>query len=140
MIGSVNFDYTFHDRQETIVSGPVTTTSNTFVSISGASITTKDLNELATYEFWVSVELTSSSNNSTISLRGCVDGTPTASRAISFGPNSAGDPQTIALIGKGIGVPAGTVIDIEWSVSGGTATLNSLKMMVDGIVDDRVVA
>lgn len=129
----------FHDVQDVRLAGPITTTSSTFVDIPGAVLTTKDLGQLAKYMFWVATEVESTNNNSTIQLRATVDGTPGMSTSISFGPAGGGNPQTISLIGVGDAIESGEVIQLQWNVSVGTAQINSLTLMFDGIPEIRIV-
>jgi len=54
----------FHDRQDISVDGPITTTSNTFVDIPGAELTTKDLGSTGNYQAWLSASIQQSNQSS----------------------------------------------------------------------------
>ena len=129
----------FHDRQAVNISGPITTTSATFVDISGAVLTTKDLGSLGDYVAWISIEAQHTNNNSSISFRLCVDGTPSMTQTVSFGPSSSGNPQNVSFIGDAKGIDADSVLQIQWSTSVGTAQINTLSFVIDGIPEVRVI-
>jgi hypothetical protein len=129
----------FHDRQVVTVAGPLATTSAIYVDIPGAILTTKDLSVTGLYQLWLSMELEHSNNNSTINVRICIDGAPSMGRSIHFGPSSAGNPQSPTLIGEDSGVDSGSVIQVQWNTPSGTATLNDLIMMIDGVPDSRII-
>lgn len=128
----------FHDRQSVEITGPLTTTSATFVDVPGLSITTKDLSQETKYLFIVTVEVSHNANNSSISLRVTVDGSPSTGKAVSFGPNSMNTPQTVTFIGSGI-VAANSVLQAQWSTPSGTATLNLAQVVIDGIPSSRII-
>lgn len=129
----------FHDRQTVLVSGPITTTSTTFVDIPGATLITGDLGSPANYQFWMSLSIQQSNNNTSISFRGVVDGVPGDSRTVDFGPGSGGEPQHATLVGQASSVGEGTLIEIQWLVSGGEGQINNLGLMIDGIPDIRII-
>jgi hypothetical protein len=129
----------FHDRQAVQVAGPITTSSASFVPIPGATLTTKNLGQTGFYQFWVDLEAQHTNNNQTINIRACINGTPSGSRSINFGPNSANEPHSATLIGESANVPAGAVIQLEWSTTAATAQINELILMFDGIPDNRII-
>lgn len=129
----------FHDRQAVNVAGPLTTTSTTFVDVSGATLTTKDLAQTVFYQIWVSIEIQHNNNNSTIDVRIIIDGAPSMSRTISFGPSGADNPQSPTIIGSSTGIDAGSVIQVQWNTPSGTAQINDLEMIIDGVPDSRVI-
>lgn len=129
----------FHDRQGVQVTGPITTTSATFVDISGAVLTTKDLGVDGLYLFILSAELEHTNNNSTIDIRVTIDGVPSMSRAVHFGPSSAGNAQSISIPALSI-IDAGSVIQAQWETSGSTAQINDIEMVIDGIPENRIIS
>ena len=141
-VAKQNLDYTEHDRQDIIVAGPITTTSTTFVDIPGAQITTKDLDEgdeTGNYQVFLSLSLQQSNNNTFVTFRVVINGVPGDGRTVNFGPNTANSPQHATLIGQAEDVIPGTFIKFQWLVGTGTGQINSLRMMMDGVRDSRVV-
>ena len=129
----------FHDRQDIIASGPMTTTSTTFVDIPGADFTTKDLGSPGNYQLWLSLGVQQSNNNTSITFRIVVDGVSGQGRTVDFGPGSANNPQHATLIGQSDNIDAGKFIKFQWLVSGGTGQINNLRILLDGIPAIRVV-
>ena len=129
----------FHDRQEVKVTGPLTTMSTTFVDIPGAQFVTGDLSQLGSYQFWMSLSIQQSNNNTAINFRAVIDGVPGDTRTVDFGPNSANDPQHATIIGQKDDVAEGTTIKLQWNVTGGTGQINNLVIMVDGIPNNRII-
>lgn len=129
----------FHDRQTIFIAGPIVTTETEFVNIPGAKITTKDLGSPADYQGWMTVSVENTNNNSVVSFRVIIDEVATEDREIRFGPNAANNPQTITLSAEGSDINLGADFQIQWKTSVGTATINDLRIMIDGIPDHRVV-
>ena len=130
----------FHDRQFVVTPNtPITTTSNVFVDVPGATITTKDLGSDGAYIAWISMEVDHSNNNSDIEFRGVLNGTPTDGRTIRFGAGAAGDPQSVEIQGFGFNIPPTSIIKLQWRTSNGTATILDQNMIIDGVPNNRVV-
>ena len=129
----------FHDRQDIIVEGPITTTSTTFVDIPGAQFITAELGQTGNYQVWLSAGIEQSSNNSSITFRIVIDGVPGLGRTVNFGPSSANEPQHATLIGQAEDVVADTLVEFQWLVSNGTGQINNLRIMIDGIPESRVI-
>ena len=129
----------FHDRQDIIVEGPITTTSTTFVDIPGAQFITGDLGSPGNYQVWLSLSVQQSNNNTSITFRALFDGVPGQGRTVDFGPGSSGNPQHATLMGQASGVNLDTIVIFQWLVSGGTGQINGMRIMLDGIPDIRVI-
>jgi len=129
----------FHDRQGITLAGPITTTSATFVDIPGATITTKDLSQTGFYQAWISLEVENTNNNTTMNFRAITAGVPGSARAVNIGPGGGGDPKSVTIIGDKSGIVASSIIKLQWNTTGGTAQINSLRFLIDGIPDSRVV-
>lgn len=130
---------TRHDRQSILVPAPVTTTSTTFVDVPGGELTTADLDGDGIYQFWLSMSVQQSNNNTSVTFRSILAGTPGEERTVQFGPNTANTPQHATLIGQGDDISSGTVIQLQWRVSAGTGQINSLRIMFDGVLATREV-
>jgi len=129
-----------HDRQSATVNGPIViAASGSFTTIPGSTLTTKDLGSDGDYLVIVNAEIMHSNNNSVIDLRFCIDGVPTGTRSITFGPNSAGDPKSLSVTVHVDGVPKDITIDIQWRTDTSSATLDVLDFLIDGIPEHRVV-
>lgn len=129
----------FHDRQDIIVEGPITTTSTTFVDIPGAQLITGDLGTDGNYQVWMSMSIQQSNNNTSISFRAVQDGVPGQARDVFFGPGSSNEPQHATLIGQSNTMEPDTLFKIQWLVSGGEGQINGLRLMIDGIPVGRVI-
>lgn len=132
----------FHDRQNIDVDTdpPLTTTSNDFVNVPGASLTAKDLGEPGTYLIWIGMKLNSSNNNSEVVFRGMINGSPTIEeRPVPFGPSAGGNPKQAELHGFSDNVPEGATVQLQWKVDVGTATIIKLSFSIDGIPGSRVI-
>lgn len=132
----------FHDRQSLIVDTDpaLTTTSNVFVDVPGAILTTKDLGVTGNYLAWVSMEITATNNNSEVTFRGEINGVATGlERPVHFGPGAGGDFASVELLGFGVNILKGVEIKLQWKVSNGTASLLNCTMTIDGIPDNRVI-
>ena len=129
----------FHDRQQIVIVEPITTTSTTFVDIPGATLTTKDLSQTGVYQAFGSISIQQSNNNASISIRTVVDGVPRPERTINFGPNAANIPLPISIMAQAEGVVEGIIIKLQWKVSTGTAQINTLVSMFDGIPESRII-
>ncbi len=129
----------FHDRQNIALPGPIITSSITFVPIPNAVITTKDLGGDGIYLGWLSLNIQHSNNNSTVTFQPVINGVNMQERVVNFGPGSAGDPRGRTFIAQSDAVPPGSTILFKWKTSGGTAQINELRMMVDGIPEIRML-
>jgi len=129
---------TFHDRQATGSTTPQSTSSTTFIDITGATITTKNLGEPGNYAASTSLLVSNTNNNSTISIRATLDGVP------------VGVPATIKIRTKDLdigytllttisGIESGKVIQLQMATDIGTLTLSEYAISVDGVPDSRVV-
>jgi hypothetical protein len=129
---------TFHDRQSEESAIPQATSSGTFVNVTGATITTKDLSQDGTYQIATPVLVSSSLNNTTGSFRITVDGI------------QVGDVSDITLKIKELdvgftftgtlsGISAGKIIQLQYLTDKGTLTLSEFSITVDGIPTARVV-
>ena len=129
---------TFHDRQSMESVIPQSTLSTTFVDITGATITTKDLSQDGTYQVLTPVLVSASLNNTLASFRITVDG------------NQVGDISTIALKVKDLdigytftgtlpGISSGQELQIQFSTDKGVLTLQEFSFSVDGIPTSRVI-
>jgi len=129
----------FHDRQDIIVEGPITTTSTEFEDIPGAQLITADLSQTGSYQVWLSLSVENSNNNTSITFRIIIGGISGQDRTVDFGPGAGGDPQHATLIGEADDVEADTLIEFQWKVSGGTGTINGLRILIDGIPGSRII-
>lgn len=129
---------TFHDRQSVESAIPQATSSGTFVNVTGATITTKDLSQDGTYQIATPVLVSSSLNNTVGSFRITLDGI------------QVGDVSDITLKIKELdvgftftgtlpGISAGKIIQLQYLTDKGALTLSEFSVTVDGIPTARVV-
>jgi len=128
-----------HDRQNKRVEGPVSTTSQVFEPVPGISITTKDLGSKGDYIAFLSMTLQHSQNNSTVTFRATVGAAVGQDRVVTFGPNAANDPRGRTFISEGGDVGANEFVFLEWKTSGGTATIDGARFVIDGVPEIRVI-
>lgn len=129
---------TFHDRQSVESAIPQSTTSLTFVDVTGAVLTTKDLSQDGTYQVLTPVVVQASLNNTVAEFRLTLDG------------NQIGDVSMIELkikeadvgttfAGTLGGISGGQVLKLQYRTDKGTLTVEEFTMAIDGIPTSRVV-
>lgn len=129
---------TFHDRQCTIDETSQTTSSLTFVDVTGASLTTTDLGQPEVYVLWFSVLVSASLNNTTASFRLTVDGVPSSMDRKLFLKVKDQDVG-FTFMGCAEDVGTGSVFQAEWATDNGTLTLAEYNLVIDGIPSSRVI-
>lgn len=119
------------DEGSTASATQQTTTSATISDITGASLTTNNLGNTGTYVIiWTGIASNSSSkiNNFYINIGGVTGAAYT--RSIQ---TPASDVVT-TLTHLQTNVPSGTVIKMQWSTTGGTATLSVFEFIIQGVL------
>ncbi len=129
----------FHDRQFTASAGSQTTSSPTFVDITGATLTTKDLSQESNYSLMFSFIVSPSVANTTATFRLLVDGVPFSpmGKSLLLKTNNADVSDTF--LGFITGISAGEIIKFQWQTDIGVLTLSDFSFLIDGIPDARVI-
>ena len=128
----------FHDRQKVESAVPQSTTSLTFVDVTGAALTTKDLGQEGTYQIMTPVLVQSSLNNTIASFRITADGDQIGDISIVELKIKELDVG-ITFVGELSGVSAGTVLQMQYATDKGTLTLEEYSVIFDGIPSIRVI-
>lgn len=128
---------TFHDRQCSLNENSQNTSSTSFVNITGATLTTKDLGSTGSYVIWFTVLISASLNNTTASFRLLEDGSPVGAELhITLRTKDLDIGYTLT---EGIDSEANVVFQLQWKTDIGTLTLQEHNLTIDGIPSYRVV-
>lgn len=131
---------TFHDRQ-TVSSNILQQTSLiTFVDVSGAIITAKNLGSSGDYLGWLSVLMSSSLNNTTASFRLTLNGTPVGSIAtVALKVKELDVGFTLMSDLGGMGIVGGDELQLQFATDIGTLSLSAFSILVDGVPTSRII-
>lgn len=127
-----------HDLQSMESAIPQSTTSLTFVDVTDATITTKDLGEDGTYQISTPILVQSSLNNTIGSFRITLNN-------VQIGEISTVELKTkeqdigFAFTGVLPGISVGQVLRLQYATDKGTLTLEEFSISVNGIPTSRVV-
>ena len=131
---------TFHDRQTANSNVLQQTSLTTFVDVTGAAITAKDLGSSGDYLGWLSVLISSSLNNTTASFRVTLNGSPIGSVAdISLRVKDLDIGYVLMSDLGGMGIVGGDVLQLQFATNIGTISLVEFSVLVDGVPESRVV-
>ena len=128
----------FHDRQAVIDQSGTMTSSASFVDIPGATITTVELGQPATYLIWFSVLLSPSVAITLASFRVLVDGVPVAPMARTISLKTVNQDVGFTFMGK-FEMEGSKVIQGQWMTDKGTLTMVEFNIALDGIPSVRVI-
>lgn len=131
----------FHDRQAMESMVLQQTILPTFSDLEGATITTKDLGQDGNYLSWLSLLISSSLNNTNALFRLLVDGVPKGDVSVIILKVKDLDVGYTLLSNLGnIGIPANSVLQVQYATDKGILTVSEFSLMIDGIPSTRVVS
>ena len=131
---------TFHDRQGVDSTVRQDTTSTSFVDVTGATITAKDLGSIGAYLGWVSVLMSASLNNTIAFFRITLNSIPLGtSTQVSLRNKDLDVGYTIMGDLNGLDIVVGDVIQLQMATSSGTLSLIEYSLLIDGVPASRVV-
>lgn len=129
----------FHDRQDTASVVPQNTTLiNTFEDIVGATLTTKDLNQLSNYDIEFFPEVAASVANTLVTFRSLVNGVAAGDDRTTVVKTSNFDISK-PVVGHIDDVEEGDVIQIQIKTDKGVVTIEQYTLKIDGIPESRIV-
>ena len=127
-----------HDRQLVVDQASYTTSSNSFVDLTNATITAKNLMQVGTYLGSFSVLLSPNVANTTATFRTTVNDIPVGTeRAVILKTNAADVGFTF--LTEVTGVVSGDTIKVQWKTDKGTIAMTEFNIAVDGIPEARVI-
>lgn len=136
-IAKINANHTLHDRQCTANETPQSTSSTTFVPVTGATLTTGDLSLTANYTLFFAIAIEASLNNTTASFRFLSDGVPMETRTLFL---KVKDQEVgFTFLNCETGIEAGDVFTVEWKTDKGTIEIEDFNFLIDGIQEVRVI-
>ncbi len=127
------------DRQFVSNQIPQNTSSGTFVDVTGATLTTKNLRQDGNYLILLPVSVSASVANTTAQFRILVNGSPISGmpRNLVLKTSNTDVGFTFAVFTDGI--TDGDVFQVQWLTDKGTLTLNEFDFLMDGIAEELVV-
>ena len=131
------------DRQMVSSATVVSTTSTSYIDLSGMSITTKNLGGNGTYVIHFTANGTNVGNSQQVYYRLMIGGvaqTNSVSRITAVTKNGAADEyRTPSISWIASNVPNGTIIKVQWQVSVQTGYTGERRLSVDGVITSAVV-
>lgn len=129
----------FHDRQFKADQTSHSTSSNVLVDLVGATLTTKDLDQMANYSVWFSVLISPSASNTTASFTLLAGGVPIAPMARILPLRITGGDVGMTFMGQVEAVSGVKVLQIQWATDKGTITMSEYNLLIDGITEVRIL-
>lgn len=129
----------FHDRQFVIDQTPQTTSSLTFVDVTNAVLTTKDLAQTANYTVVFAFIISASVANTIATFTVNVNGVPMSQvpRTVSIKANNSDLGNTF--LGVAETLEASDVIQAQWKTDKGILTMAEFNFLIDGIPVARII-
>lgn len=130
---------TLHDRQAAFSVSDQTTSSATFVDITGASLTACGLDVPGTYNGWFTFIVAASAANTIASFRITINGTPFEPIGRQLIIKTSNQDMAVTFLLLITDIVCDDVIQMQWATDKGILTMEEFDMLFDGIRNDRVV-
>ena len=133
-----------HDRQIVSASNTVSTNSSSYITLSGMSIITKDLNSNGTYNISFNVRTTNSISNGetdfVLVINGIIQNNSLTTASQLGGNHGSGNIINTVTINWLINnlAPSST-IEVQWKSVLGTSYAYHRRLIIDGIPDNKVI-
>jgi len=128
-----------HDRQFIIDQTPQSTSSGTFVDITNATLTTKDLGETGNYTVSFGFLVSPSVALTVASFRLLKNGSPLGISSLMVSLKTLGQDIGVPFKADATGIVDGDVLQVQWFTDKGSITLAQFDFSMDGIPETRVL-